>query len=75
MITPYISGWDQPNLVHQDRQLACPVVCSAARFQRYNAAGLSCGELQDLTPREPATERLPSTRIGAERLKDILRNI
>ena len=61
---------NQSNPVPNGGQLACPMMRATACFHRYQAAGLTRKELQQLRARDPLAELLTPRRICAIRLKD-----
>jgi hypothetical protein len=70
-----VSWCDQSHLVTQLDQLPRPVMGSAARLQRDDAASLSGEERQPLPPREPTTEQADASLICPVHVKNVLRYI
>src|SRR6266513_61239 len=65
----------QPYFMPQPRQLARPMMRSAASLQRHHAARLASEKLQDLPTHDPTTEQLPPLRIRSMRVKYLLCDI
>ena len=69
-------GWrDQPHIVSHRLQLARPVMRAAARFERHNTCRLANEKIEQLPPRELATEDHGTAFVSAVRMKNVLGDI